>query len=365
MRSLRELRRQHPFLIRQITIIVLMTKGKGMRDVNLIHHEPGPRRQIVDAETFLPPPARTLIEDLKTEVREGCAMARSLYERLDALAGKVAKITQARSRNAEANRTIPRYQQSDDAVDAGLARQLEEAENETARIERRLADLEQVQRPLGTLLNRLEKYVAGLTSPIPANNAAPPKLGKGETAAQAVARLRREIARLREDRQSVIDAPITSAMAKEIAAQHVRELAMRGAPDVLQILESRSPPGFAMVERQQIALCGINGNAVAGLSPSGFDCLATLAWLFEDVLTARLHDEIDAKSNDSVALTDEARAARLAEIEAAILQCEYDEERLIRLAASENTAIPRRADADLRAVLQLDPAAPLARRGYA
>lgn len=333
-----------------------------MRHANVQFFEHGPRREHIDPLEYLPPPARALIEDLKSEVRESCAMARSFYQQLDALAGKVARIKATRARNAELNQTLPRYVQADDPVDAALARQLAEAENETTRIERRLEQIEASQRPIGALVSRLEQYVAELTSPVAAIDPVTLKLGKGENAGQAVARIRGEIARLHEDHQAAIDAAIPSAVAKQIAAAHVRELAERGRPDVLSCLEGRSPPGFAMRERERIAL---RGAQAAAFAPSQPDTLALIAWLFEDVLVARLIDEIDRVAADDIALSDEARAARLAEIATRLLELERAEEAAIRLAATEGTKIQRRPDADLRAVLQLDPSTPREMRAYA
>lgn len=80
------------------------------------------------------------------------------------------------------------------------------------------------------------------------------------------------------------------------------------------------------------------------------DLLGLICWAFGDLLLKKLEAELSLIANDGSALTAEARATKVTELNAAILANERDEEELIRLAESSGTEVVRRADGDPRAV---------------
>ena len=84
------------------------------------------------------------------------------------------------------------------------------------------------------------------------------------------------------------------------------------------------------------------------------DTAGLVAWLFRDALIARLHAEIDELADDEHALDDQERRARENELLDALMMAERREETLIELAGSEGLEIPRRATADVRAVLGIE-----------
>ena len=89
------------------------------------------------------------------------------------------------------------------------------------------------------------------------------------------------------------------------------------------------------------------------------DALGLLAWRDPDALIERLGRMIETTADDETALSSEARAAKIAELEAQILDLERREESLIEQALDQGQVIRRRADADPRAILGIcDPAEP-------
>src|SRR5690606_33520277 len=80
------------------------------------------------------------------------------------------------------------------------------------------------------------------------------------------------------------------------------------------------------------------------------DTAPLIAWLFKDALIASVNEEIDTFANDDVALTDEQRKAKGAELIRTILSLERDDVDLTEAAAG---AVAFRPDTDPRAFLAL------------
>jgi hypothetical protein len=83
------------------------------------------------------------------------------------------------------------------------------------------------------------------------------------------------------------------------------------------------------------------------------DALGILLWAFRDPILTALDREIDLYADDENALSDEDRVRGVATLSMKILAAERDEEALIRMADEREVPIPRRPDADPRAVLGL------------
>ncbi|MGY4166333.1 hypothetical protein [Bradyrhizobium sp. USDA 4529] len=158
----------------------------------------------------------------------------------------------------------------------------------------------------------------------------------GEDYLDAVNRVRAEIDELRGTRSAVTRAvpPLDDLYAQ--ADAHVDALAARGAP-MLRI------EGDRLVIKHEVE--GYADQAVV-----------FSAWLHPDRMKEQLHEEIDRRrererSDKLVVLSARERADRLRTMDRLILDKEYEEEFLIRDAASEGTTIPRREKADPRAIL--------------
>lgn len=172
----------------------------------------------------------------------------------------------------------------------------------------------------------------------PADKLPAPKLGKSETIAAAVERVRDELAQLRADLKATVDAPVTVAAAKAAMVAEIDKLAKRGAPILLHTAEKGLPVQFR-------ALRGDISNIP--------DALGFIAWMFRDQVIERFSQEIEELADEDAALTDAERARRERSLLERMLNTERQEEALIELAESQGLEIIRRENADPRAVLGL------------
>lgn len=178
-----------------------------------------------------------------------------------------------------------------------------------------------------------------------------PVLRKGEVIAAAIERIRRRVRELDADRRRVEAAPFPAAECKALARQQVEAMVSRGAPNLLPLVDQRAPVEWP----REFTNAVVGGEKqVAGIvSFQSFDALSFLAWLHRDALLARIDEEIGELVDDDQALSDPARAAKLAEIDRDKLVVEREEEALIARAHAEGLDVLRRSDADPRAVLEL------------
>lgn len=165
---------------------------------------------------------------------------------------------------------------------------------------------------------------------------------KGETLAQAVARLRDEITAAQNNLRVVKAAPLLKSELKASAALLVQQLAARGRPNVS---------------------AGRNGLAVAFTAPNAdtlahhHDIAALMAWVDPDAMTRALEKEIDAMPEQQQPMPKAEREKRAAELAASLLELEWQEETLIDIAASEGLDVMRRENASPAAVLGIVVAA--------
>jgi hypothetical protein len=190
------------------------------------------------------------------------------------------------------------------------------------------------QRQLNVLHSRLRQWLRSLPpgtalEPVPPASARPLK---GETTAQAIARLRDEIAAAQSQLRAVRSAPPTKDEIKKLAAHYVQQL----APKV-------------EVDRGVFKASFVNSQAEFGATRE--DLMAVLAWLLPDAMTHALEREIDALPEERPRMPRAEQERRSAELAASIEQLERHEEALIEMAASEGTEITRRGDASPAAVL--------------
>jgi hypothetical protein len=203
------------------------------------------------------------------------------------------------------------------------------------------------------LVTNLESWIKGVRSDekITEYEGPPPLVGRLPPT-KAIERYRSELERLRNELEQVECAPIPSAEAKRIARDHVAELARLGKPDVTTLVcaDVFGERGIKFqtvgVDVRTIHRAGVGQGEV--VNP-----LALAAWLHSEAMIAKLDAEIDAEANDGRALSDADRERRKTQLRAEILAVERAEELTIVSAEGEGSAIPRRPDADPRAVLNM------------
>lgn len=191
---------------------------------------------------------------------------------------------------------------------------------------------------LGELVRSLEEYTAQLPAKIDLA-VTPPLFKIVKPLPEMVADARARIEKHRSAVVAAIDAPITSSEAKARAASQIDALATTGEPDVVGVLEGGKLQ-WPTVQTNEIG-------------PPKIDAAALFAWLNRDQLIAAINAEIDRFADDGAALTTALRAEKIKAAKAAAFTEERIEEALIVLGAEQGLVIPRRSDADPRAILSL------------
>ncbi|CAJ0890866.1 hypothetical protein AMST5_04086 [freshwater sediment metagenome] len=321
----------------------------------------GPRN-FGDPAAALPPRARAKLLALSDAVDDANAISHSIAEKVFE-AG--ARIQSGEARLRVLHQTASGRLPEDHPAVLSAKAQIDAAREELARYRGQQDQRGEAARPLLELFRRIEIYLEKNgghfeeATPVPA-----PELRKGETIAEAVARIREKVSKLKEDAQSIEDAPQPSESAKARARAQIEALAAKGAPGVMALIESATG-SIQWPEKYQVSpiVWGPNGQPIGSAGKDGwtFDPLAFSIWLHKDSVIAAIEREITAKSDDSSAMDDATRAKKRERVAAAILSAEREEERLIELAEESGVAIPRREDADPRAFLGLSDSAPAPR----
>jgi hypothetical protein len=188
------------------------------------------------------------------------------------------------------------------------------------------------------LCTHVRQWLASLPAdaalePAPPVNARPIK---GETVAQAIERLRDEIAAASQHLLTVKRAPPTRSELKASAALLVKQLAARGRPTV-----SAGSNGLA------VAFAPLRGDTVAH-----YDEFASLvAFVASDLLTRALEKEIDALPQEQTPMPKAEQDKRASELAEQLLGLERIEEALIDSAQAQGQDIARRENASPAAVL--------------
>lgn len=158
-----------------------------------------------------------------------------------------------------------------------------------------------------------------------------PRLRANEPLADAVKRIRGEIARLSAEKTEVTHAMLPLTEQKAQAAHFVNELAKS-----VNIRIKREPTFEAFFES----------------TSGGFSIARWLAWFAPDALKKRLYDELENQlPDDALILTGPERKTRLNELKAKLDRLNREEESLIERAQEQGLEILRRADADPAAIL--------------
>lgn len=145
-----------------------------------------------------------------------------------------------------------------------------------------------------------------------------PKLVKGETALDAIERLRRRGRELKPDLHRIRSAPFPSSWAKQRLREMVDQLAARGAPDPTNLLEHDGEIIWPSMRLQSEVIGAQRSLAFH----EAVDVVGMLAWLHKDALIKKLDALVASEADDEAALTHEARREREAELLGDLLEQE-------------------------------------------
>lgn len=201
------------------------------------------------------------------------------------------------------------------------------------------------------LCQQLEGYVrAHAAGGIALHAGETPQLRDGERALDGLDRAARRTRTLLADRREVLAAPFPSSLAKKLAWKQMEGRIEAAKPDVTGLIDRCEQIKFP-ANRASIEQHGGSQDVYAN------DPIGTLGWIFPTEVRAAIDREIDAVSDDEIALSPEERAERLARIDGDLLASEREEAAFAELAG----LLPR-ADIDPRAVLQLAGSMPAPER---
>ena len=208
---------------------------------------------------------------------------------------------------------------------------------------------------LGALVASLESYINRRgRSVFEIVQVAAPALQKGQSLASAIEARRRRLRELDADLKSAETAPWPSSITKKLAREQLARLSERGRPDVFALVERCEPIGWPLLPMTSASLDQRQGLVVPTMALTELmrvDTAGLIAWAIGPMLLAGIDREIDELSDDKKALTAEQRKERKDQILADKLDTEREEESLIELAEKDGVQVPRRSDADPRAVL--------------
>jgi hypothetical protein len=315
-------------------------------------------------ESRLPASPLAKLRKLKSAVRDLNAVATAAMDRVSDAQMDYQRAEQRVSvlrANNIGGRNDAALREAGERRDGALAERNRAQAEHDARVERAA--------PLRNVLLACERYIerelVNFDAIEPAPAVAVPELRKSQTWFDAVAEVRARIAKAAADKQAAIDAPWPAEHAKARARQEIEQLAERGAPSVMALLESERG-GVEWPSVYTAAGLATRGHEVVGrVGRDGyrFDPLPFSVWLNKAELIKRIEAEIDSRADDRSALDPVQRAKKIAQAEAAIYEAGLVEERIIEQAEQAGVVIERRDDADVRCVLGLSPSLPAPTRG--
>lgn len=209
---------------------------------------------IYDLATLLPPEARRHYTILNDAVADDAAINRGFSARMLEMFedGQAAQRRKGEIRSVHSAITDDHdaMREQDEIIAKSAA--------DRARLDARIAVHATVAGPRANLLRDVQNWIRETTATLDIVDVelpAAPKLGKGETPAAAVERVRRRLRELDADAHRVNSTPFPSGFAKQVAANHIAELAESAVPHVSSLVEHGGPlviAGMAASRR----LCG-------------------------------------------------------------------------------------------------------------
>ena len=176
------------------------------------------------------------------------------------------------------------------------------------------------------------------------------KLAKGETGLlDAIENRRRRVKELKATLHTIRSSCFPSAYCKQRMREMVESIALRGQPNVADLVEHDRP----ITWQTEMLRSEVRGGEHLGLGfAETVNSAALLAWLHKPALIAALDREIDAEADDKSALSHEEREKREAEVMGDLLEIERDEAGLIWLAQEQQLPAEFRPDCSPIAILQ-------------
>ena len=287
----------------------------------------------------MPERARLKYFAIKAQCAEANAIARDLAAQANDLREKLQSKTALRNNFLNgAHDGLSHSDKESYAVD--LAAEIQELVEARNRLEERIAAHAERRNGLVTLDRRLTEFVAGLSAAQAAASLIDLKLSADKFDAE-LAKTRAEIDDLHEQIAQVERAPHPSSVAKARARAKIEARAAR--PNVRVAIEHGEDFRFPITVKKSGAAIDVEG---------------LFCWLFRDQLIAAVELEIDEFADDSKALDDATRKRTCAELAAELFAAELKEEAIISAGEAIGRTFDRRADADVRAVLELAAARP-------
>jgi hypothetical protein len=160
--------------------------------------------------------------------------------------------------------------------------------------------------------------------------------------AEEVVKIRKRIQKLDTELLGVLAAPLPKAELIQRATAEIDTIASKGAIVIRPTTRSHTP--LRLADRLTISTTDRGG--IVG------DVGAFFTWLLRDAIVSTISSEIEAITF-SGALSEESREAKLGELNTAKLELERAEEAVIQLAEKSGHAIPRRQEADPRAIFEV------------
>ncbi|TCQ79562.1 hypothetical protein EDF68_104146 [Ochrobactrum sp. BH3] len=159
---------------------------------------------------------------------------------------------------------------------------------------------------------------------------------------EEVAKIRKKIQKLDTELIGVLAAPLPKDELVQRAIAEIDAIASKGAITIRPTTRSHTP--LRLADRLTISTTDRGG--IVG------DVGSFFTWLLRDAIVATISSEIEAMTFAS-SLSEESREAKLGELNAAKLELERAEEAVIQLAEKSGHAIPRRQEADPRAIFEV------------
>lgn len=213
-------------------------------------------------------------------------------------------------------------------------------EHEMARWRGKLDQAQRAHRSAADLATKLNDWLSGVRSlALDDAKLSTPKLAKGQTVGEAASLVRAKIRALSDEQRKVERCALPLADVKEQAAAFVADLRVRAKP---RITSGHGQPFNAIFE----------ANVENTWTPQK-DLAAVAAYLDPAAFLQRLCEDIDAQPKPALAMSAKGRAEKLTALAANLLFLEFEDEALVALSEADGPILPRRNDADPRAILGL------------
>jgi hypothetical protein len=302
------------------------------------HHQLPPPHSFRQALERLPLAARRKFERLQEAVADSEALQRSVQQRISLLADKAGDIER---------RLAYVVRGEDPEATAKLKAELAAVADDLARLERQRSQRNSVRANTDATVSRLTNFVgllvggAGTVTWPPRgvrpNGGAHP--GEGETLADAILRIRTELATVQREMAAVRALPPAAAEVRAAVKAEVERKAAAGQPRVA------FDGAKVSVAWPDVMLYATPGAALSAPSGSASDFVA---WLFKDQLLKRFAAH-EGELSGGISTTE--RKARIAELERRAFALELEEESLVEQAIDAGVECHRRPDASPFAVL--------------